>query len=227
MKFKLAFTLVAVASLWLSACATPSHQTENLAREWTPAKVAVLPFQLGVQDSQTNRAISPITGATFHSGEVTITAQVVMDQILEEELMRVSGLNVVERDSAFRVFDAWRGQGTPMQAIMAAGRELGVDGVIIGYIYRFSQRVGGDFGVNTPASAAFDLNVIRVSDGRIMWRNSFDHTQTSLSQNLLDARQFVGRGLRWFTVEEFAQFGMEELLRQFPWQKSTNPGETE
>lgn len=213
---KTKFVILALAVLTLAACAKPSHQTDNLAREWQPAKVAILPYQLGVVDTKTNRASSPITGATYRAGDITVTAQVVMDQILQDELSKVSSFNLVSRENAGKAFAAHRALGAK-RALLQAGRDLGVDAVVIGYVYRFTQRDGTDFGVEAPASAAFDVCVVRVADGQVMWRNSFDHTQTALSDNLLDAGQFVSRGLRWFTVEEFAQYGMEQLLEQFPW----------
>lgn len=217
MRNKLILAIICLSFTALAACGKPTHPSDTLAMEWQPKSVAILPYQLGIVDANSNRAHSPLTGAVYRSGEITVTAQVVMDQILQNAMEQYSNFSLEGRQSAARVFDRLRVKMPPKQAVVETGRELGVDAVVIGYIYRFTQRVGEDFGVESPASAAFDLCVIRVSDGLIVWRNSFDHTQTSLSQNLLEAGQFISHGLKWFTVEQFAEYGMEQLLESLPW----------
>ena len=39
-------------------------------------------------------------------------------------------------------------------------------------------------------------------DGSVLWKNSFDETQQSLSQDLLNLGQYMKHGLRWYTAEE-------------------------
>ena len=203
--------------LLAAGCGKPTHVQDNLVKEWQPKRVVILPYQLATVNKETNRAGSPLTGAVFRGGEIIPTARVVMDQILEKQLGKMIDFEIVNHAQSARVFDELNRRMPIKAALLQAGQELEADTIIIGYVYRLSQRVGEAMGVETPASAAFDITVFRVSDGAILWRNSFDQTQTSLSENLLNAGQYLGRGLYWFKVEEFADYGMEELLSQFPW----------
>jgi hypothetical protein len=211
-------SLFSALALLAGGCAKPDYSPEE--REWQPRTVAIMPFQLGVIDKDANRASSPITGAVYQSGPITPTALVVMDQILWRALEKIGHFSLIERSQAAHVYNPLnQSLPTVRQALLEAGRRLEVDAVVVGFVYRFAQRDGEVFGVEAPASAAFDVTLLRVSDDRIMWRNSFDHTQTALTDNLLEMGQFLEFGLRWLTVEEFAQYGMDELLRNFPWKR--------
>ena len=101
---------------------------------------------------------------------------------------------------------------------MRTGAKMGADGVLVGHLYRFDQRVGGPMTAKKPASVAFDVAMVRVADGIVVWKNSFDETQRSLTENIFNIEQFVQGGLRWFTAEEFATYGMKVLMAGFPWQ---------
>ena len=43
-----------------------------------------------------------------------------------------------------------------------------------GYVYRFRERKGVSYTVEQPASVAFEIHLLRVSDGALVWRGSFD-----------------------------------------------------
>ena len=62
----------------------------------------------------------------------------------------------------------------------------------------------------------FDLLLIRVADGRILWSGRFEETQKSLSENLFNLGTFVRRGARWISAEEMAHSGLEQMLQTFP-----------
>ena len=96
------------------------------------------------------------------------------------------------------------------------GRAFSADAVMAGYVYRWIEREGADYSVSRPASAAFDLYLIRPDDGRILWKGKFDKTQTSLSENILDVGTFIkGKG-KWMTVGGLAELGLAEVLRKSP-----------
>lgn len=94
------------------------------------------------------------------------------------------------------------------------GREVGADGVIFGRVFRFRERVGTRFGATEPASVAFELALLQVSTGKVVWEGQFDRTQQSLSENLIDLWMFWRAGPHWFTARELAGLGVEQLLGQ-------------
>jgi hypothetical protein len=96
------------------------------------------------------------------------------------------------------------------------GEALAADTVLVGHLFRWSEREGTAYAVNQPASVAFDLCMLRVPDGSVLWKETYDKTQQSLSENLLESQMFFKVGARWLTAMELADYGLEKVLSQFP-----------
>ncbi len=96
------------------------------------------------------------------------------------------------------------------------GKELNVDGLLIGHVYRYRERKGSSYAVEYPASVAFEIELNRTTDGTMVWRGFFDKTQRSLLENLLDISAFHRRRGRWATARELAEEGIEDLIRKIP-----------
>jgi len=96
----------------------------------------------------------------------------------------------------------------------ALGKATKTDAVVTGRISRFQERVGTDYGVRFPASVSFELELVQVSDGQVLWHGDFDRTQKDLSSNLYDFWMFWRAGPHWFTAAELARLGVEELIEE-------------
>jgi hypothetical protein len=103
-----------------------------------------------------------------------------------------------------------------LDVILDAGRKMDADAVIYGYVYRYQERVGTTYAIDSPASVAFDIHLIRTSDGSLIWNGHFDETQQSLSENLLKLGAFIKRRAKWVSASEMAEAGLEEVLKTFP-----------
>jgi hypothetical protein len=102
------------------------------------------------------------------------------------------------------------------QLLADKGRENDTDVVLVGFVYRFRERVGKGYGAESPASVAFDMHLIRVADMRTIWSAHFNETQKSLGDNLFRLGSFISRGGRWLTAEELADSGLEDIFEKFP-----------
>lgn len=100
--------------------------------------------------------------------------------------------------------------------LLQMGRKLNADAVVSGKIFRFRQRVGTSYAVDTPASVAFSMYLLRVTDGDMIWAGNFDETQRPLSDDLLQISTWAKRGARFLTAEELAHFGLTKVLATFP-----------
>ena len=92
--------------------------------------------------------------------------------------------------------------------------ELKCNAVLVTSLSRFEQRVGGDYGVDSPASVAFSMKLFDTSDGSVIWSATFDETQQSFMSNIMSAHKY---GLKWLTVEELATLGIDEKIAQCPY----------
>jgi len=103
--------------------------------------------------------------------------------------------------------------GAPLPAqAQALGKAVGATAVLCGTVTRYRQRQGSAYGVTRAASVAFDIQLVSVDSGKVLWTGSFDETQEPLTSNLLNWWQFWEAGPRWLTVEELAHLGVERLL---------------
>jgi hypothetical protein len=100
--------------------------------------------------------------------------------------------------------------------IATSGDMHGVDAILFGYLFHFKERVGTSYSVESPASVSFSLFLVRVADGRIVWRGIFEETQQSLSENILKLGVFIKRKARWITAREMAAEGLENLISTIP-----------
>jgi len=196
---------------------TPPDQ-ETTAKRRT---VLLLPFKnlVAVYGSYGNIR-SPINGRVFLSGPVDGKAPRFMDNRLHAFLQEKDTFNLIAAEKAHDMLATLANQHPqppPERSLwVAAGRAQGADAVLGGFIYRFRDRTGRDYGVDEAASVAFDLHLIRVADGRIQWSGRFDETQQPLSSNIYNFKKFINRGGKWVTSRAMASGGLQSLLDDMP-----------
>jgi hypothetical protein len=105
-----------------------------------------------------------------------------------------------------------RNAGGITDRAVALGKQVGADGVMFGRVFRYQKRVGTEFGASEPASVAFELGIVAVSNGEVLWTGSFDETQQALTSNLFDWWMFWSAGPRWVSASELAGLGVERLF---------------
>ena len=225
----IALCILAAFAVLASACQTTMPQPPATAPAWQPKKVVVLPFMKVDPDPADGLARSPLTGAVFTSGRGIKgnSGLSTLDQALADYLSEYARFQMVPAAQAGPVLRSLSGEGLDSlgirKLVMQTGAKMGADGALVGHLYRFDQRVGGPMTAKQSASVAFDVAMVRISDGIVVWKNSFDETQRSLTENIFNIEQYVQGGLRWFTAEEFASYGMKVLMASFPWQGSAKP----
>jgi len=183
-------------------------------------KVAVLPFLNAKPEVAGQRMVKGLYGSFFfRTGDLPARAGSEVTTSFHRQLNRLGRCELIPLEQARAAaegMDPKMFQQDPIGVAAQIGRELGLDAVVIGGLYRFEQRQGSALGVQSPASAAFDAHLIRVSDKKVLWSGRFDETQHSLSENVLKIGSFIKGGAQWVTVERWAEIGVESMLRSFP-----------
>lgn len=90
------------------------------------------------------------------------------------------------------------------------------DALLLGTVLRYQERVGEAAGATRPAAVGFQVTLYGAPDGARLWRGTFDERQQPLSENVLNAARYPGRGSRWLTAGELARWGAEEVARAMP-----------
>lgn len=102
--------------------------------------------------------------------------------------------------------------GSDTERLRKIGEMVYADGVIIGRMQRYRERIGNEWGAKSPASVAFVLDLIDVRRGDVIWTVRFDETQKPLSENIFALGNVGQRGIRWLTAEQLAQEGVRKAV---------------
>ncbi|MCX7770103.1 MAG: hypothetical protein N2202_03360 [Proteobacteria bacterium] len=93
------------------------------------------------------------------------------------------------------------------------------DAVLMGYVTKYSEREGKEYGSMKPASVSFSLFLYSGIDGSLIWNGSYKETQQALFENLFNIGLYFKRGFKWLSADELAQWGLKEVLKNFPGKK--------
>jgi hypothetical protein len=158
---------------------------------------------------------SPLSGAVYVSGPVPQEAIEGMTTILFSRLMDRGLHELISPAQSKGVYSNIVSSdmiSTDLEVDQKIGNAFSAEAVLTGYIYRWTEREGTDYAVDRPASVAFDLYLIRSSDGAILWKGRFDKTQQSLTENLWDMDMFLKGGGKWMKAARMAEIGLDGLL---------------
>ncbi len=184
-------------------------------------KILVLSFKdLNVMSGDTTDTRCPVCGQAFISGEVAAGAANFLTDQSMDWLKRYTDYQLVSEQftagSLVALYAANQPTAAVKRALAVRGHDNDADVVLVGIVYRFRERIGKAYGVESPASVGFAMHLIRVADGRTIWSAHFDETQKSLGEDLFQLGTFLSRGGRWLTAEELAMWGLEKIFERFP-----------
>lgn len=211
----------------------PLRQTapEKGAGQAVIERIAVVGFQAAMsRDEGAEVMRDPLSGSAFTAEPVSQDVVQKMTDILFDRLIKQKKYEMVSPGQSRGVFSSIMRSDSnlgikPIKMFQELGKRFGVDAVLIGYIYRWREREGREYGVSLPASVGFDLHLVSPGSGAILWTDKFDKTQRSLAENLFDFATFLHGGGKWMTAEELAMIGLERMLEEMPGGK-TKKGES-
>ena len=207
------FILISIFS-----CHAPTYISEE--KELFSLKIeniVVVGFKSALSDNeQPSLFRCPLCGATF-------MAEPVAGETAEK--MTVSLFNCMHKKQKYTLIPPGQARGVHSTILSQSitikikdmlqkiGKSFSADAVLFGYIYRWTERVGTEYSVETPASVAFGLHLVSTHTGSILWRDSFTKTQLSLSENLFDLSTFLKSRGKWLTAKELAHMGLKDMIQ--------------
>ena len=212
---------LAAAFLLCGACHVVKGEAPQEAPPPIPlTRVVVSGFHPSIPpDGDPKIVRSPLTGAVFMAEPVSRKVARDLTNRLFEKLVERGDYVLVAPDQAGTVYSKLLSSETVLtdaEIFQRMGRAFSADAVLTGYLYRWREREGTDYAVNRAASVAFDLCLISPLDGTVLWKDAFEKTQKSLSENLFDFRTFLKSKGRWMRAQELAAVGLAELVENLP-----------
>lgn len=103
-------------------------------------------------------------------------------------------------------------KGSDAARAQKLGELVHADAVVGSKVLRYRERVGEEWGVKSPASVSFVIELWDVKQGDVIWSGRFDETQRALSENIFALPEFTQRGARWLKAEELAFEGIKKAV---------------
>jgi len=212
--------LIVIAVLLTSTAAllvaTPAHANNSD----TIKKLAIAPFISISSSARKTQALSDtldcaLSGLCYRDQEALPPTEQNLVNLLRQGVAEYYGDALIPQPEVTQHFltMAKTDKETPREIAIRLGQDLDVDHVLIGILWRYQQRVGGPLTAEKPASVAFNLFLLNVTNKQLVWQGSFDKTQEALSDNLFEAALFFKSGVKWLTAEELAEFGIKRTLK--------------
>jgi hypothetical protein len=179
-----------IATSLLFGCKSSVPVRETEALPLTNGKLLILPFKdMSAIYGENVSLRCPLCGNVFMTGEVTDDAEDILTQSLISLMESRKGVELIPSGQAQGVWSEMLSRDedrlSERDQIVETGRILSADLVMAGYVYRFRERIGTAYSVDSPASAAFDVHLVDVNSRRILWTGHFDETQGSLFERHL------------------------------------------
>ncbi len=162
----------------------------------------------------------PISENTFRGARVSDKVIAYMTELLLRDLSKKDIFSITYPEEVKREFlDLYdsidnANRKLLLEYLRQIGLAFNADAVILGHIFRWEERIGSDFAASRPASVAFDIHLVGVEKGEVLWSDEFDKTQRALSENLLDIKTFIkGKG-KWMTARKLAEMGITNMINR-------------
>lgn len=220
-KIDMLLAVLLVLFVLISGCRQRMVDTEAEERGPLSGKLLVLPFHnMSELYGENENVRCPVCGKVFITGEVPDKAADFLTDTLISILKEGEYYKkMVVSDSQWAHTDLMLKNNRSLsefELLLAAGRAAKADAVMVGYLYRYKQRVGSRISVDSPASVALGMHLLDVKTGHQLWKGHFDETQRSLSENLFKIDKFIKRKASWVTADEMAVSGLKEMLETLP-----------
>ena len=200
----IALTLILVSGCSFGAGNLESKRSSDLETRRI-RRIAVLP-------PETSVGIVSNTATTLPSVQQNDAPEMLAKQIYSA-MASLPNWQIVA-DSEVQQVEQMKPTATGPARLRQIGEMVFADAVIVGRIQRFRERVGDDWGVKSPASVAFVLDLVDVRRGDVIWSARFDETQKALSENIFALGDISQRGVRWLSAEQLTLNGVKKAVGQ-------------
>lgn len=212
--------LVFILTVLLAGCLTGGKSKSGIILPPIQAdRIAFLGFKPAILEGQKPGLFqNPISGTTFNAQPVSQATTDKLSDELYTFLIESKDPEFINLRDVKKLTDPalFKEGSNEIKIIQDIGNAISADAAIAGYIYRIRERVGSEYSAQSPASVAFDVYLISMKNGSLLWKSSFDKTQKTLSENLLELKSFLSYKGKWVDADKLAEIGLKELVDRMP-----------
>jgi hypothetical protein len=196
------YTIETIAVVPFNSIATPQAQDQSEANLSAPISVRRSDISVSVPSNTEPLPRQTVTVPSYAAGKIT--------QLFWAQLQKKEGLRLLSDGEAARAVAAEA--TTPESVGAAVAKRLKADAALIGQVRVYQERVGSRLGASPPASVGFEVKVV-AADGQVLWVGNYYERQRPITEDLMGALHRWGA---FVTADELAQYGVDELMKEFP-----------
>ncbi|MBU4151335.1 MAG: hypothetical protein KKD63_00490 [Proteobacteria bacterium] len=174
--------------------------------------IAVLPS--GVMIESGSPPLSPQAAKVMDEGVA------VLDQMLAEFFSANHQVRLLSDEEVNAYSQSY--SASPVAQALAIGKAMGAEAVMLWGLERYTDRSGGNYGVQHPSSVAFQYRLIHTGSGQTLCSASYDETQQSGASNLLALSTLAKRGFKWIPVSELLREGVIKKMAECKYLQISN-----
>lgn len=194
--------IIVLLSLLATACTPYALDTvagEKEAAEPVVSSIIILPAEVD------RTGLKGKDGST-EAGQLQYGRRI-FDELLAEYAGSLSNVRVIpEGELEGHLVDI---SGSRLASARKIALQSGGDAVMVSTVKRFVER---DAASSSPASVAFDYQLVVVGSGQVVCSGFFDETQQPLFDNIFSLRRAVSRKFKWISARQLAREGLIDKL---------------
>lgn len=203
------YQIKSIAVMPFDAIETPQITEPRNPEFFVPGGAKRSDISLG-QPEVKSKLEYPTTGVPTHAPEK-------ITRMVYGRLQNWRGISVVPLDESASKAAGLQKELTNGQLAQKLAPELKMDAILFGKVFVYKDRMGSKWG-GEPATVGFELRLVS-ADGRTLWVGNYYEQQRPMNEDLVGS---VQRGAVFVTAEELAEYGVDHLLREFPYGHPTS-----
>ncbi len=121
---------------------------------------------------------------------------------------------IVDLNKSYDILRKYESYDNNFAKFSEEAEQAGADLILTGFISNYSQRVGSDLGVESPASISFLTRLYDSQTGEILWQYFYTERQSPLFENLAEVGKFLKRKGKWVTTWELSEEGINVVVKR-------------
>jgi len=198
------YTIRAIALVPFNSLSTPQVRDQGDRYLSPPQSVRSSDISVSVPSNTEASPRQTVAMPSFAAEKIT--------QLFESRLHRRTDLHIIPGAEVAKSSGIDEAGTTPEAAGASIARRLKADAALIGRVLVYQERVGSRLGASPPATVGFEVTVVS-ADGQVLWTGNYYERQRPMNEDFMG---FVQRGGAFVTAEELAQYGVDEVLKKFP-----------
>ncbi|HEX3035759.1 MAG TPA: hypothetical protein VHT73_11630 [Thermodesulfobacteriota bacterium] len=178
-------------------------------------RIAVVPFFYELDYPEEAAQAAQVTPEKGMTPEVpSEIGRLIAQDLYEEMVSKIKKANTLYFETSAEEFNKVVNKSPGIMykdAALEVARNMDTDAVLIGNVFEYREREGGELGVSSPASVAFGAQLLDTRTGQIIWEAYYAETQRPLLWNVFELDKFVKRGGKWVTANQLAREGVVKI----------------